>query len=497
MGKFAGLSLIIAAGMLISGGTSANAVPPSSPAPVISSQEAAPAVAHQGKSISLPSIYKAKSATTLRAQATAKSKKVGQLAKGAQVQRIGATAKGDWLKVKHGSKSGWVTAKSLTKQAQNTYTLNAAQRLTSKPGAGSVKASLARGENVTATGRTSGKYSEVSNGKTIGWVKTSNLARAYKTKYRVKTYTVVSSTAGGKAANGTVYKNQVIGSYTGTKKKVRGTSWSQVRLSNGDRWIKTSRLTTVSTSTKIATPTAVTSKHKTVRSTKLYSSPNGAARTSLAKGYVLGSPTKDVVKTANRSWLHVIHGGKHLWVKSADVTGTSMKTKLGAPPVPKPKPVVDPELTSMTKKNWSNAQYVAAIKNNIRKYCPSTPVYLSKIPGEYMAYSHPQRISISRHGHPNPNWPDIKAIALHECAHIRQFTAYKDDLWSMDKHMDALWGKRYMGAEYLADCMSDLMGAKRYGELPNGWSYSSGYGKSCNSKQYDAARKILAGKKLR
>jgi hypothetical protein len=87
------------------------------------------------------------------------------------------------------------------------------------------------------------------------------------------------------------------------------------------------------------------------------------------------------------------------------------------------------------------------------------------------------------------NHPASKAIQYHECAHLLQYRAYKYDYKKMDAAMDRVYPEgRYSGTEHMADCMADLMGATR-----NTSGYIIGYGGTCTSTQYAAARKILNG----
>lgn len=512
MRKKAGLGLLLSFGILLSGCSLADVEKPvggntqsqsaGSAAQVLNRAPSNLAVTENvvlhSKSISVPTIFTAKSKSIIRSKASTKSKRVGSLSAGKQVEKVGANSKGTWIKIKNGSKTGWVSANLLSKQPRINYVLGSKQLLKSKAGSGSTRAILSSGSSVTGTGRTSGSHSQVYTSRAIGWVESSSLKRVYKAKYKVKTYTVASSSAGGKATSGSVYKNQIVGSYSGSVKGSKGTKWTQIRIGNQDRWIKSSRLSKISIKSKISTPTLPIGKYKAVRATKLYSSPNGKQRSSLVKNYVAGSPTKEFVKAGGRSWIHVYQSGKHQWVKSSDFKATSKNATVGPPKAaPKPKPKPKKDLISKTRTKWSNADWIAATKNNIKKYCPNTPVKL--VNNGYYATSHPPTIFMTRKGHTNPNWADYKSIALHECAHIRQYKTYGYEFDRMQTHMDALWGKKgkNMGVEFMADCMSDVMGGKRAGTLPNGWTYWSGYGTTCNTKQYSAAKKVLSGKKIK
>lgn len=448
-------------------------------------------------SVKLPTIYKVSLKTSLHASATTKSKKLRTIAKGALLEKTGVTAKGSWVRTKSGNHTGWVLSKALSMQPHVKYQTKSPQKLTSKAGSGKTLVSIAKGQQVTHTGRTSGKHFQVGYGKKLGWVNSTTLTRVYAAKFTVKGYATAHSTAGGTVA-ASLYKGQVIGTYKSATKKVKGVAWTQVRVGTHDRWVVASKLTKTNVRAAIFTPTKVIAKYKAKKSTKLHVSPNGKVASTVGSGYVTATTSKDVVKSAGKSWIHVTQGGKHLWIDSSHWNTTTLNATLGAPKAskPAPKPAKNQALASMTKTNWTDAEYLAAIKQNIAPWCPSVPVKLSKREGEYYATSHPLEIHISRIGNPNPNWGNLLSVSLHECAHIKQFSTYKNNLWDLDRDMDPLWGKSGMGIEYLADCMSDLMGGKRKGTLPNGWTYWSGYGNTCNTKQNQAAQSILNGKTL-
>lgn len=455
------------------------------------------AAGSHASTVKLPTVYKAKAKSPLRAAASDKSRNLRTLSTGTLVDKT--ASKGSWVKTKVGSSTGWIHARTLTMQAHTKYTLNSKQTLTSKAGSGRTLATIAKGATVTHTGRTSGKHYQVGYRNRLGWLKSSTISRVYVEKFRVKAFTSAHSTAGGKTMS-TLYKGQVLGSYSRTTKKIKGITWVQLRVGNQNGWVLQSKVNNIAVGTALGSPTAITAKYAARKGTVLRTSPNGKAVATVAAGHVIGTTSKDTVRSAGKTWIHVTQGGKQLWIEASHWALTSLSKPLGAPkPALSPNPAPTPfnqALASKTKTDWTDAQYIAAIKQNIAPWCPTVPVKLAKTEGSYYATSHPLEIYISRIGNPNPNWGNIYSVSLHECAHIKQFSAYSNKLQDLDRDMDPLWGVKGMGIEYLADCMSDLMGGKRQGVLPNGWTYWSGYGKTCNSAQNKAAQTLLNGKTL-
>lgn len=461
-----------------------------------------------GSVAKIPTIYKTVSSANIRSKASASSKKLGVYKKNTQITAI--ETKSGWVKITYKGKTGWLATSTLNKLPRTKYTVKTSSSMMSKAGSGKKVSSLKAGQTLTHTGKTSGKYLQVHNGSKLGWVKASAVAKTLTVKYRLKGYTTAHKSIGGKTYTH-LYKNQVVGASSATVKKSKGKSWTKILANGTELWVSTSKVSKTAKSTAVGTPTKVVAKYKAKKSATFRSTPNGYSAGSYKVNTVVGSPTKEVVKAGGKSWLHVINGGKQQWVEASNFAGTSINAKLGAPsapkatpkPVPKPTPTATPkpavpptDLGSLTRTSWTDAEYVAAIKKNISKWCPTTPVNLAAKANTYYATSHPQAIFISRKDNPNPNWGNILSVSLHECAHILQFKAYEGRLEHLDRDMDPLWPAKKNGVEHLADCISDLMGGKREGMLPNGWSYWAGYGETCNTTQTKAAQTILNGKAL-
>ncbi|MDI3331206.1 MAG: S-layer homology domain-containing protein [Micrococcus sp.] len=104
-------------------------------------------------------------------------------------------------------------------------------------------------------------------------------------------------------------------------------------------------------------------------------------------------------------------------------------------------------------------------------------------------------------GSDHPATSDVsKAVQIHECAHILQYRAYKYEPEDMESAMERIYPNgQYEGAEHMADCMADVMGAKRRGTFAQDghlYSYEAGYGGTCSTAQLEAARKLVAGQRV-
>lgn len=250
----------------------------------------------------------------------------------------------------------------------------------------------------------------------------------------------------------------------GTGKTSAG--YTQIKFFGKDAWVKSSRLRRVAVA-----------HYTTTRGTKL--------RTEAATGRIIATVPNDYtvgtlsnIKSKKNTWVRIQYRGKTGWVAARDLKGASLSAAVGA-----------------GRKSFSDAVWASKARNNISKYCPSVPVRVSKAKGEYHAQSNPRQITLSRVGHNDPNEANIKAVALHECAHILQFGVAASGFGKLTRYAEKINPRRDgRGIEHLADCMSEKMGAKRTGTLSGGGTYVAGYGGRCNSAQNRAARALLSGK---
>lgn len=251
----------------------------------------------------------------------------------------------------------------------------------------------------------------------------------------------------------------------GTGKSSAG--YTQITFFGRTGWVKSSQLKRVA-SAKYATKRGTTLRSKAAAGKKLASIPTDFTLDTLNNA-----------KAKKGTWVQLRFRGKTGWVATKDLKSVSINATVGA-----------------GAKSYSDATWAKMVKKNISKYCPSTQVRVSKKKGEYYAESAPRRITLSRVGNPDPDAGNIKAVALHECAHIRQFTVYPTGFAKLKSYAEKTNPRRDgRGIEHLADCMSDQMGARRSGKLANGSTYYAGYRGKCSSTQKQAATKLLAKKR--
>ncbi|MGL3805033.1 SH3 domain-containing protein [Paeniglutamicibacter sp. R2-26] len=240
---------------------------------------------------------------------------------------------------------------------------------------------------------------------------------------------------------------------------------TQIKFFGKNAWVKSKQLKRIAIA-----------NYTTTRGTKMRSqAAAGKSIATLPTDYTVGTLTN----AKKNKWTQVQYRGQTGWVASKDLKGVSLKAAAGA-----------------GKKSYSDSAWSKKIRQNISRYCPSIPVRVSKTKGEYYAESIPRSITLSRVGNNDPDAANIKAVALHECAHILQFTVYPSGFAKLTSFAERINPRRDgRGIEHLADCMSDKMGAKRTGTLPNGNTYIAGYKGKCTSAQNQAASALLAGKR--
>ena len=245
------------------------------------------------------------------------------------------------------------------------------------------------------------------------------------------------------------------------------TGYTQIKFLGRTGWVKSNQLKRL-----------VVAKYTAKQSTVLRSKANGGKKlATIGRDYTLG--TVDNARNKSRSWVRVQYQGKTGWVALKHVKKVSLGKAVGP-----------------GARTYSDAAWATAVSKNISRYCPRITVRVSHRKNEYYAQSGPRRITLSRVGHPDPNAAPIKAVALHECAHIMQFKAYPKGFSTLVRHAEKINPRRDgYGIEHLADCMSDSMGAKRSGRLADGSTYYTGYHGKCSSTQKRAAAQLIAGKR--
>lgn len=230
---------------------------------------------------------------------------------------------------------------------------------------------------------------------------------------------------------------------------------------------------------------AIIAKYQTWAPTPLYASARSMKHVAkIPADYTLGTRTN----ARSNSRVQVQYAGKTGWISSSQAANVSAGVRVG--------PL-----------SWK-----ASAAKNIAKWCKGVPITAGpNLPNEAQARgwigNMAEGISLDTNGlhgkKLDPNHPLALSIQYHECAHILQYRAYQYDFTRMDKAMDKAYGKprTAAGTEHMADCMAVAMGARLTGseyDSRSGYTttWYSGYGGACKAKHLDAARKVIAGKRL-
>ncbi len=217
-------------------------------------------------------------------------------------------------------------------------------------------------------------------------------------------------------------------------------------------------------------------RYQTKVRTVLYTSARGSKK----RATVPADYTVKAVSTKKKNGrIQVVHRGKRAWVQASKVSRVSPATKLGT-------------------MSWGGSA-----KKNIKRWCKGVPVEVNKADRNFASASGNgawELIELSRVAFGeklDANHPMAVAIQYHECGHILQYRAYDYDFVALKRAMNKVYPKgAHPGIEHMADCISDVMGAKRSGNLSGGRTYIAGYGGDCSKKQLRAAKRIIAGKRL-
>lgn len=222
-----------------------------------------------------------------------------------------------------------------------------------------------------------------------------------------------------------------------------------------------------------------------------------AAKNSVSQTYFL-----DYTLTDRTGYFQEFTGGR--WVNLNKLTfkksagyphaaGVTVSTPVTHATVTRKYRVTIPE--TATQKGWTSKTaviqhmnplhytgYKRTAYNYMKAYCPNQVINLIGGWTSY-AYSGSQRIEMSTQ---LGTGKVLQYVALHECAHIRQFKLYNNDFQTMQPRLNAIFGGTgSLGMERAADCMAYAMGADS--------AYGGSYWRTCSSAQVSAARKMLAG----
>lgn len=223
--------------------------------------------------------------------------------------------------------------------------------------------------------------------------------------------------------------------------------------------------------------------YTTSKKTPFVGSPSGTPLKLVPRGYTLGSESARTAK----GFTQVTYQGRLGWISTKDLGKPKAGSAWGA-----------------GKSSYTDREYRQAVGEHINRWCPGVVIVVGDH-DRFYATNDPLMIHFGRQWENDPTTASVRAIALHECAHIIQFSTYRLD----ESLYSALYSPVFreateklnpradgQGIEYLADCMSELMGATRHGTDHNGRNYEVGYGLACTKDLYDAARTILGGRKL-
>lgn len=299
------------------------------------------------------------------------------------------------------------------------------------------------------------------NGKS-GWIQSSKLATPTTPRY-VST-TSIAPRAGIKSGR-TIAKASKGYAVWGTGQSRSG--YVQVHMFGNTGWVTAQSLKRVSLA-----------NYTTKRTTQLRASANaGKTLATVPKTFTIGTTTN--AKNNAKTWVKVQYRSTTGWLATKDLKPASLSAVAGP-----------------AAGSYTDAAYASVLRAHVTAWCPGVNIRITKKAGEYYAESYPLSITIGRTGKNDPHAPDLKATVIHECGHIKQFKAYPSGFSKLVKRAEAINPRKDgRGIEHLADCMSDQMGAKRTGSLPDGSTYRAGYGGTCSATQKTAATALLKGKK--
>ncbi|WP_149955857.1 hypothetical protein [Zafaria cholistanensis] len=228
-------------------------------------------------------------------------------------------------------------------------------------------------------------------------------------------------------------------------------------------------------------------KYQTTEAATLYSSATGQRkRASIPADYTLASPGGKLSSDGTR--VQVRYRSETGWVPLSKTIRVALSTPAG-------------------KLSWKDSA-----ARNVAPWCAGVSIRTSSAggnsahvdwarngPGRKEAREWISLATVAGRNRPlDPNHPLAVAIQYHECAHILQYRAYGYDGAALKAAMNRAYG-RDNGIEHMADCMADVLGARRTGTdyLPDGSTrmWVAGYGGSCTGGQLGAARKLIAGER--
>ena len=113
--------------------------------------------------------------------------------------------------------------------------------LRSSPGKGTIVAAVARGKELTSTGRTSGKYVQLSRAGKTGWAASADIRRAIMAKYQTSSATPLYASAGSTRQLAKIPADYTLGTRTNAKSNGR----VKVEYAGKSGWVRSSRVAKV------------------------------------------------------------------------------------------------------------------------------------------------------------------------------------------------------------------------------------------------------------
>ena len=113
--------------------------------------------------------------------------------------------------------------------------------LRTSPGKGTIVAAVARGKELTSTGRTSGKYVQLSRAGKTGWAASADIRRAIMAKYQTSSATPLYASAGSTRQLAKIPADYTLGTRTNAKSNGR----VKVEYAGKSGWVRSSRVAKV------------------------------------------------------------------------------------------------------------------------------------------------------------------------------------------------------------------------------------------------------------
>lgn len=159
---------------------------------------------------------------------------------------VARSVKGKWVRTSHAGKVGWFPIAYARRLPQHRYETVKKTTLRSSAGKGRFVATVAKGKQVIATGRTSGRYLQLYSAGKTGWAARSQVRRTVTAKYQTRSATPLHASSVGARKLATIPADFTVASRGGTRANGR----VQVEYGSKTGWVQASRVSKVALSTK-------------------------------------------------------------------------------------------------------------------------------------------------------------------------------------------------------------------------------------------------------